>query len=1068
MRTFNHKPSLLISAIFTTPWKYYEELRQLQSQGIYHEGGTRRAFSGLLQGMGRKKNWILIEELPGRSRKGSGSIIPDGTLRDHWKLPRGWWEAKDLSDDLESEIDKKINTGYPLDNTIFENTQTAILYQNNYRTFACSIQDPEKLAELLARFLNYDFQPFEDFEQAIARYGKEIPNIAETLNERIKQAHDQNTIFALRYADFLDLCKTSLDPNISQETVDEMLIQHLMTERIIRKVFGVEDFVSRNVIAAEIEKVIAALASEYFNRQEFLGALDQFYLAIESAAEHLTEFYDKQDFINSVYERFFQDYSVEDADTHGIVYTPRPIVDFMCAATQEALEVEFGVKMGDENVFLVDPATGTGNFVVNLLRHARQGNPRNFDDFYNHHIFANEVLLMPYYIASLNIEYEYYALTGKYRAFPGLCFVDTLDLTVTTADYAGRRQGSMLFSERNTRRVADQIRAPINVVIGNPPYNVGQENENDNNKNRQYPLLDRRIRDTYSKDSSATLKAKISDAYVRFWRWASDRLDGRDGVVCYVSNNSFVHANSFDGMRNHLLKDFTRVYHLDLGGDLRKNTTGAAVGNVFDIQVGVGITIAIRNKEHPGRDLYYCKLPDYWEKQEKLDFLSSVATRSIISPPPPSLLWEFKFQWQRKKPDRNHRWIVSETEQEFTSFMRLGSKVAKRAKLTLTSETVFQTYSLGVSSNRDAYVYDFSRTTLENRIAQFCNDYNVEVDRYTRRSHQGDMDVDDFVDYTSVKWSSTLKNHLVAGHVADFVSTSVRRAVYRPFTKKFLYYGYPLIDRPGHFATIFPNQVAESENAAICTVTERQIPFSAQITSTTPALHYGGRQVQCFPYYIYHADGSNRRENITDWALDKFRSHYNDTAISKWDIFYYVFGILHHPGYRERYALDLQRSLPCIPFVHDFSAYSEAGKKLAELHLTYESADRYQLGWEATRTPPSYRVEKMLPKGKVDSPEGNYKVYETLKYNDTLTLRDIPERAFAYRLGNRAALDWIVDQYRVKTDKRSGITHDPNGYSDDPQYILKLIERVITVSLRTVDIVENLAKLLFRDDSAGD
>ena len=301
---------------------------------------------------------------------------------------------------------------------------------------------------MLTRFLNHDFKPFEDFEQAIARYGKEIPNIAQTLNERIKQAHDENTIFALRYADFMDLCKTSLDPNISQETVDEMLIQHLMTERIIRKVFGVEDFVSRNVIAAEIEKVIAALTSEYFNRQEFLGALDQFYLAIESAAEHLTEFYDKQDFINSVYERFFQDYSVEDADTYGIVYTPQPIVEFMCAAAQEALEVEFDVKMGDESVYVIDPATGTGNFVVNLLRRAHRANPRSFDDFYNHHIFANEVLLMPYYIASLNIEYEYYSLTRRYRAFPGLCFVDTLDLTLTTTDYAGRRQDSLLISRK--------------------------------------------------------------------------------------------------------------------------------------------------------------------------------------------------------------------------------------------------------------------------------------------------------------------------------------------------------------------------------------------------------------------------------------------------------------------------------------------------------------------------------------------------------------------------------------------------------------------------------------------
>ena len=331
-------------------------------------------------------------------------------MRDRWQLPHGWWEAKDISDDLESEIDKKINTGYPLENTIFENTQTAVLYQNNYRTFACSLQNPRELAELLTRFVNHEFKPFEDFDQAIARYGREIPAIAATLNDKITNAHHDNTMFQLRYEDFMQLCKISLNPNISREIVDEMLIQHLMTERIIRRVFGVEEFVRRNVIAAEIEKVIDALTSHYFNRQEFLGALDQFYLAIESAADHLMDFYHKQDFINTVYERFFQDYSVETADTHGIVYTPQPIVDFMCAAVEEVLRVEFGADLGDESVLIIDPATGTGNFVVNLLRRAHSRNPRSFEDFYKHRIFANEVLFMPYYIASLNVEHEYVAL----------------------------------------------------------------------------------------------------------------------------------------------------------------------------------------------------------------------------------------------------------------------------------------------------------------------------------------------------------------------------------------------------------------------------------------------------------------------------------------------------------------------------------------------------------------------------------------------------------------------------------------------------------------------------------
>ena len=389
----------------------------------------------------------------------------------------------------------------------------------------------------------------------------------------------------------MSLCQSSINPNISRDAIDEMLIQHLMTERIIRRVFNVEWFTRRNVIAREIENVIDALTSQHFDRKDFLGGLDGFYKSVEDVADRQADFRAKQDFINMVYERFFQGFSVKVADTHGIVYTPQPIVDFMCAAVEDALQSEFGKKLGDKDVILIDPATGTGNFVVNLLRRAFERNPLALDGFYRERLFANEVLLMPYFIAALNIEHQYYQLTGKAEPFPGLCFVDTLDLT------AARQLPSAIITEANSQRVKEQQRAEINVIIGNPPYNVGQINENDNNKNRKYDVIDKRIRETYAKDSKATLKNQLYDAYVKFFRWAVDRLDGRDGIVCYVSNNSFVDAYAFDGMRKHLLRDFDRVYHVDLGGNVRKNRPGRKIGNVFDIRVGVGVTLLIRNQQ---------------------------------------------------------------------------------------------------------------------------------------------------------------------------------------------------------------------------------------------------------------------------------------------------------------------------------------------------------------------------------------------------------------------------------------------------------------------------------------
>ncbi len=1028
---------------------YYKNLKDLREvQNIQHEGGTRRAFGTLLSDIAKKQKWTLVEEVSIQSSNSNRWIRPDGTLRDQWQLPHAWWEAKDSHDDLDFEIEKKRASGYPVDNTIFEDTQTAILYQNGYEILRCPVQNRKCFAQLLTEFLNYEIKPFEEFEQAITRYGEEIPNIAMALKQKIESAHQHNRAFQAKFNVFMALCRQSLNPNISREAVNEMLIQHLMTERVIRRVFNVERFTRSNVIAAEIEKVIDALTSTHFNRQEFLGGLDRFYRAIENAADHLADFPAKQHFINTVYERFFQGYSVKVADTHGIVYTPQPIVDFMCAAIEEALADEFGRKLGDEGVTLLDPATGTGNFVVNLLRRASESNPRHFEDFYRQRLFANEVMLMPYYIASLNIEHQYFELTGKAEAFPGLCFVDTLDLAHT-------RQLTYL-TEANAERVKRQKAADINVIIGNPPYNVGQINENDNNKNRKYAVIEKRIRATYAKDSKATNKNQLYDAYVKFFRWAVDRLGGRDGIVCYVSNNSFVDAYAFDGFRRHLLQDFNRVYHLDLHGNVRKNPKlSGTAHNVFGIQVGVGITIAIRSGKYKDRKLFYHRVPELWRKEEKLAFLSEgVSADGALK----------NVNWTGLKPNRKHTWLVSETEAEFESHLTIGSKEAKRA-LPHKAQTIFKTYSNGAQTSRDAWVYDYEYDPLVKRMRQFVEDYNSQVDSYRRQSPK--PNVDDFVDYDKIAWSSTLKQNLKRERYAKHNPDKIRVSLYRPFTKKLLYYAKLLIHRPGQFTEYFPDQQSQAENRLICVSgIGSNKPFQSYIVKAIPCLDIL-EKTQCFPFYTYDKDGSHRQENITDWALAQFRDHYQDKAISKWDIFYYVYALLHHPRYRSRYAADLKRQLPHIPFAPDFRAFAQAGRQLARLHLNYETAAAYELDWQVTKTPVSYRVNKMLPQRKRAAQAGSYKVYDTLKYNDSLTLRGIPERAFAYRLGNRSALDWIVDQYRVKTDSRSGITSDPNGYSHDEKYILKLIERVIWVSLSTVERVEHLEKLPFRDDDAS-
>ena len=477
------------------------------------QANSRPAFHALLAAAGKEHGWTLIAEHEKKVGGAGGKTIrPDGTFKDGMNLVRGYWEAKDTDDDLDREIEKKRKAGYPLTNIIFEDNATAILYQNGLRIQTVPMSDPARLADLVTTFFRHIEPEIQEFEIAVDEFKERVPDLAEGLKKKIDEAHKTNSAFRKAFADFFELCKTSLNPNLAQPAVDEMLIQHILTERLIREIFDNPEFVRRNVIAAEVEKVMLAMTSQSFDRNTYLKELDRFYIAIEHAARTMTDFSDKQHFLNTVYERFFQGYSTKLADTMGIVYTPQEIVDFMCASVAEVLEKEFGKHLWSDDVYIIDPCTGTGNFIVNLIRRMPK---TKLPDVYKHRLFANEIMLLPYYIAALNIEHAYYEQTGTYESFEGLCFVDTLDL----AEHAQSELGFM--TAKNSERVDRQKRAPITVVVGNPPYNYRQVNENDNNKNRKYEILDRKITETYARDSTATNRNALGDAYIRFFRWAS-------------------------------------------------------------------------------------------------------------------------------------------------------------------------------------------------------------------------------------------------------------------------------------------------------------------------------------------------------------------------------------------------------------------------------------------------------------------------------------------------------------------------------------------------------------------
>ena len=998
---------------------YYAALDAYAEQGVTHEGAVRSAFQHLLAETGRRAGWTLIPELP------LGSIRPDGTFRDEYFLNRGYWEAKDTRDRLEAEIEKKRAKGYPLTNTIFEDTRRAYLYQNGQVAMQVDLTEREQLSSLLLTFFSYTEPAHEDFSTAVDDFKQRVPDLARGLVQIIQAAHTTNARFKRAFASFFALCRDSLNPNLSEAAVDEMLVQHLLTERLIRTIFDSQDFTRRNVIAAEVEKVIDALVSRAFNRHEFLKRLDPFYLAIESAARTITEFSEKQHFLNAVYERFFQGYSVQAADTLGIVYTPQAIVDFMCASVEQVLKDEFGKQLSAPGVNILDPCTGTGNFVVNLLRRIPR---RALRRVYTAQLFANEVMLLPYYIAALNIEHAYYERTGEYEPFDGLCFVDTLEL-------AEGSEGQFAFmTEENTARVERQKTAPITVIIGNPPYNVGQINENDNNKNRKYKVIEKEIRETYARDSKASNVNALSDAYVKFFRWAVDRLEGRDGIVCFVTNNSFTDQTAFDGMRKNLLQDFTRIYHADLHGNVRKNPKlSGTTHNVFGIQVGVGITVAVRKVQHSSRMLHYHRIPEDWRKEEKLSWLAK--KRNIEG-----------VEWQTLQPDDNHTWLVPTYADDFRALLPIGSHDQKAGRRP-DGEAILNTFSAGVNTSRDAWTYCFDRERLAEKTRQCVEAYNSEVDRWKRAGRPKDMDSFVNNDETKIKWSEGLKNTLARGVYAEFNKVKIRNALYRPFIQRFVFFDSVMNERRYVFPRVFPTPATERENVLICVPGKgNRKSFGCFMTNQIIAYDFSFEKAQCFPFYVYDEDGTNRRENITDWGLQQFHDHYGDTTRTKWDVFYYVYGVLHHPGYREKFADNLKRELPRIPFAPDFRAFAFAGKQLARLHLDYEDLEPYDLQWiESDAVPLSYRVERMkLSKDKT-----------ALIVNDSLTLTGIPPDVFAYRLGNRSALEWVIDQYRIKTDKRSGIRSDPNRL-DDEEYIVRLVGQVVRVSLETVNIVRGL------------
>lgn len=908
-------------------------------------------------------------------------------------------------------------------------------------------------------------------------WANDISKIARTHIDRIKAILEDPTHVKERtaFSEFAAELRDDLNDSISDGEIIEMLAQHLITKPVFDALFEDYSFAQQNPMSLAMQGVLDVLQEHNLDKEA--DTLEKFYASVRMRAEGITNAEGKQKIVVELYDKFFRNAFPKMTERLGIVYTPVEVVDFIIHSVNHILQTEFGQTLGSKGVHIIDPFTGTGTFITRLLQSGLI-KPEELPHKYKHEIHANEIVLLAYYIAAINIEAVYHSIVGgEYQPFEGICLTDTFQL------YEKEDLVDQILVKNSARRKR-QKKLDIRVIMGNPPYSIGQKSENDNNDNVAYPYLDDRIRSTYAARTNATLSKGLYDSYIRAIRWASDRI-GNAGVIGFVTNAGFLEANTADGLRKCLVDEFSDIYVFHLRGnqrtqgELSRKEGGKIFGSGSRAPIAISLLVKNPDAKNNGR-IFWHDIGDYLSREEKLEKINRFSSIGGIAE---------GNGWEPITPDQHGDWL-GQRDDSFSEYLALGDKKGESTKL-------FDNFSQGILTARDAWCYSPSREAVVSNMQRMIDFYNSEVRRLNQAYPELDKKareakIDGFISTNSEKisWTHNLKLELVRNKQFALDESNLTPSLYRPFTKQWLYYNRFFNERVYQMPRIFPD--AAAGNLVITTLgTGSSKKFSALIADTLP--NYDNMEKsQCFPLYLYeltdendqidseHTDdlfatkvsnptaGKNvytRKDAITDSGLKHFQNAYTGETITKEDLFYYVYGLLHSPDYRERYADNLSKELPRIPAVKtakDFWHFSKAGRELAELHLNYETVTPYPVKMEVTGKTPltdaDYRVEKMKY-GK----KGKDKDLSTLIYNHRITLTGIPLAAYEYVVNGKPALDWVVERQCVKTDKDSGIVNDANDWAietmNNPKYPLELFMRVITVSIETMKIVNGLPKL---------
>lgn len=900
----------------------------------------------------------------------------------------------------------------------------------------------------------------------------DVADIAKRHQDRIRRLIETNEDYRTAFQMYMDGLHKNINPNLSQEEAIEMLSQHMVTKPVFDALFGNSQFTEHNPISQSMKNLLDLVGDTAYEKDQ--ETMKGFYRSVQMRCEGIKNASGKQKIIIELYDKFFKKALSKTVDKLGIVYTPVEIVDFINQSVSDILWKEFHRKLSDENIHIIDPFTGTGTFIVRLIQSGLI--PRKFlERKYKHELHANEIVLLAYYIASVNIENAYHdamgEAAGSYTPFDGICLTDTFQL------YEDAQEGKMLYKfsdvfPNNSKRVIDQTQTPMRIILGNPPYSKGQTSANDNAQNEHYEKLENRIASTYAKGTKATNKNALYNSYIKAFRWASDRLGEDGGIIGFVTSAGWLDNQGFNGLRKCFEEEFSSIYVFNLRGDQRTNgeMSRKEGGKVFGSgsRTPIAITILVKKPKQEGEKavIYYREVADYLTRKQKLlevKDLKSVASDGFVQ--------------RELKPDSNGDWL-SHRSKLFSGFTSIES--AK--KFDDFARSVFCLNSRGLETGRDAWIFNFSKKKEEQNIVRMIAFYNSQ-----REKLQGSdsSEISSLVDMNpkKISWTTSLLTSLKRNINVNYDVQNLCRGLYRPYQMEAVYIGPYVIHRKGQMGDLFPME--DSENLLICTSGVGSTkPFSSLICKQIPSLDYL-EKTQCFPLYYYTRELSQdekeqeksgmgnlfmgeakekprytRHDGVTDYILKAAQKQYGKD-VTKEDIFYYVYGLLHSEDYRKEFAADLKKMLPRIPLVEkreDFDAFSKAGRDLAALHLHYEDQEP-PAGVVVEKDADDYTVTKMKFGGK-----GKEKDRSVIEYNPHITIKGIPAAAYDYVVNGRSAIEWIMESYRVKEDKASGIVNDPNDWAKehhDPSYILRLLLSIITVSLKTMDIIRALPHLSF-------